>query len=159
MSRYAFVGCVGFLLLLGLMISVPQTLAEANAPDHEMQKARTLADRVRACVDCHPSGKDKAKLVDPARTCDANCLRCHKDMDKHHPVGPEVEAKDKVLLPLLGTNKVACISCHDLKTSSSDTRSWKAQSLFARLFQGQQRYRTYYLRINNRNGELCKACH
>jgi hypothetical protein len=84
---------------------------------------------------------------------------CHKDVEKHHPVGPEVEERDKVSLPLLGDKKVGCISCHDLKTARTDTRSWKSQSLFARMFQSQRTYKTYYLRINNSDGKLCKSCH
>jgi hypothetical protein len=150
---------IALLPLVGLAMVAATALADDKGPDHEAVKAMPMATQIRDCFVCHASDKDKPKLVEPTHSCDANCLRCHKEMDKHHPVGPEVEEKDKVALPLLGMNKVACISCHDLKTPRTDTRSWKAQSLFAQLFQGQPKYKTYYLRINNSDGKLCKACH
>jgi hypothetical protein len=157
--RHATPARVAWLLLLDLLMAATATSADDKAPNHEAVKAMLMAAQIRDCMACHPSDKDKPKLVEPTRSCDANCLRCHKDTEKHHPVGPEVEEKDKVSLPLLGINKVACIGCPDLKTTQTDTRSWKAQSLFARLFQGQPRYKTYYLRINNSDGQLCKTCH
>ena len=159
MAMHPLMASVGLLCLLGLAIPVAPVLADEKALDHEAAKALPKATQILDCLVCHPRNKDKAQLVDPAHSCDANCLRCHKDMEKHHPVGPEVEEKDKVSLPLLGNSKVACISCHDLMTAQTDTRSWKAQSLFSRLFQGQPRYKTYYLRVNNSDGKLCKACH
>jgi len=144
---------------LGVALLSATVLGEARIHDHEAVKAMPLAARTQECLACHAGEKERDKLANPAHACDAHCLRCHKDMEKHHPVGPEVEEKDKVSLPLLGTNKVACISCHDLKSAQTDTRSLKAQSLFGRLFQGQKIYKTYYLRINNSDGSLCKACH
>ena len=167
MTRQARRARIGWLIWLGAAVLATASVAEERVkepaqekpPDHEAQKAVPAAEQTRACLTCHASEKDKPKLVDSTRTCDANCIRCHKDMEKHHPVGPEVEERDRVALPLLGDKKVACISCHDLKTAQTDTRSWKSQSLFARLFQRQQTYKTYYLRIKNSDGKLCKACH
>jgi hypothetical protein len=111
----------------------------------------------KACQTCHTSEKDRSKLADAARSCDNNCLRCHKDMEKHHSVGSEV--KEQVPLPLLGTRKLACVTCHDVNAPTTDTKSWKSQSLYARLFQGQAVYKTYLLRINNSSGKLCQTCH
>lgn len=114
---------------------------------------------VSACQACHPGAKDRPKLADPSRSCDQNCFRCHPDMDKHHPVGTGVNEKEKVPLPLIKENQVGCISCHDPLSASTDNRSWKSQSLFSRWFSGQKVYKTYYLRINNSDGKLCKTCH
>jgi len=152
-------GRTGWLAWLGVVALASTALAQAKVPEHEASKALSVADQRRDCLACHPSEKDQAKLTEPTRSCDANCVRCHKDVEKHHPVGPEVEERDKVSLPLLGDKKVGCISCHDLKTARTDTRSWKSQSLFARMFQSQRTYKTYYLRINNSDGKLCKSCH
>jgi hypothetical protein len=157
--RHSTPARVARFFLLDLLMVTTAAGADDKALNHETVKAMPMAAQIRDCLACHTSDKDKPKLLEPTRSCDANCLRCHKDMEKHHPVGPEVEEKDKVSLPLLGSNKVACISCHDLKTTQTDTRSWKAQSLFGRLFQSQSKYKTYYLRINNSKGQLCKACH
>ena len=115
--------------------------------------------KIEACKVCHSSQKDLPKLADLTRSCDNNCIRCHKDIEKHHPVGSEVREKDKVPLPLLSDYKVSCISCHDAASPASDSMSWKAQSFFARLFQKQTTYKTYFLRINNQSGQLCKTCH
>jgi hypothetical protein len=111
----------------------------------------------KACQTCHASEKDRPKLAQPARCCDNNCLRCHKDMDKHHPVGSEVT--EEVRLPLLTGQKLGCVTCHDVNAPSTDTKSWKSQSLYARLFQGQPVYKTYLLRTNNSSGKLCQTCH
>jgi len=167
MTRQARRARIEWLILLGVTALATATMAEENieeraqgkALDHEAQKTLPAAEQIRACLSCHASEKEKPKLVDPIRTCDANCKRCHKDVEKHHPVGPEVEEKEKVSLPLLGDKKVSCISCHDMKTVRYDNRSWKSQSLFGRLFQGHTTYKTYYLRMNNSDGGLCKACH
>jgi hypothetical protein len=129
------------------------------AQDAQTLKIMPWSSQPETCLACHPKDKGTSKLAQPTQSCDVNCRRCHEDMDKHHPVGPAVEEKDKVGLPLLGRNQVSCISCHDLKTASQDRRSWKSQSLYARLFQGQTSYKTYYLRVNNSDGKLCKICH
>ncbi len=112
-----------------------------------------------ACLACHASPKERSKLADLSRSCDSNCRRCHVDMDQHHPTGASMEGRDKIALPFLSGDRVACITCHDPDMRPTDTRSWKSQSLFSRLFRSQTVYKTYYLRINNADGSLCKACH
>jgi hypothetical protein len=131
--------------------------AQAQAPSGEAKMKQGL--QLPACLVCHSSDKDRGKLADLNRSCDTNCRRCHQEMEKHHPVGGGVEEKDKMTLPLSTGDKVACITCHDPGARRTDTRSWKSQSLFSRLFRSQTVYKTYYLRINNADGNLCRACH
>jgi hypothetical protein len=144
----------GLAVAVALGMSVPSV-----AQDPDPVAAMREAMQPKACRTCHASEKEQPKLVDPYRCCDNNCERCHKDMSKHHPVAAEVKDKESVPLPLLGGDKVGCISCHDLKAPATDSKSWKSESLFARLFQRQSTYKTYYLRINNSTGKLCKTCH
>jgi hypothetical protein len=151
-------------VILGLLSLVAALLSAAAlgqgkgpAPGQVMHEGMAEA----ACRSCHPGEQeqDRAKRADPGRCCDQNCLRCHQDMAEHHPVGAGVTEKDQVPLPLLKGDRVACISCHDPLSARTDRRSWKSQSLFSRWFSRQRVYPTYYLRMNNRDGELCKTCH
>jgi hypothetical protein len=141
------------------VLAVLLVASAARALDPETVKLMPWVEQPESCLTCHPKDKGSRKLAEPTNSCDANCQRCHKDMDKHHSVGQVLEDKGNIALPLLTGNKVACISCHDLKTARTDRRSWKAQSLYARLFQGQSSYPTYYLRVNNSDGKLCRMCH
>lgn len=127
--------------------------------DPETAKIMPWVGRTEPCLACHGKEKGSPKLADPVSSCDTHCQSCHKDMDKHHTVGQVLEDKGIIALPLASGNKVTCISCHDLKTPRRDRRSWKSQSLYARLFQGQPSYPTYYLRVNNSDGKLCRICH
>jgi len=152
------------LVWLGLAVTVAllgPALAETPGPDPVATMREAM--QPKACRACHAAEKDRARLADPYLCCSSNCERCHEDMTKHHPTVVAVQDKDKdtdkVQLPLLGSKKVGCISCHDLKAPATDTKSWKSESLYARLFQHQATYKTYYLRINNSSGKLCKTCH
>lgn len=127
--------------------------------DPETTKIMPWVGRTEPCLACHGNERGSRKLADPTNSCDTHCQTCHKDMDKHHAVGQAPEENGNIVLPLATGNKVACISCHDLKTPRRDKRSWKSQSLFSRLFQGQPSYPTYYLRVNNSDGKLCRICH
>lgn len=129
------------------------------AMDPETAKIMPWVGRSEPCLACHGNDKGGRKLTDTVNSCDTHCQSCHKDMEKHHSVGQVLEDKGKIVLPLSSGNKVACTSCHDLNTPRKDKRSWKSQSLFARLFQGQPSYPTYYLRVNNSDGKLCRICH
>ncbi len=149
-ARFTFLyGSLAMLVLAGV----------AWAVDAETVKVMPWVRQPETCLACHAKDKGSRKLAEPMDSCDANCQRCHKDMEKHHTVGQVLEDKGKISLPLLSGNKVACISCHDLRTPRTDRRSWKAQSLYARLFEGQSTYKTYYLRVNNSDGKLCRICH
>jgi malate synthase len=140
-------------------IALVTASATAKEADSSIQPKMHEGMTVAACFSCHATRKDRPKLIDPGKCCNQNCLRCHEDMDPHHPVGAEVTEKKQVSLPLLTGAKVGCMSCHDAFSARTDTRSWKSQSLFAKWFQGQTTYKTYYLRMNNSDGKLCKACH
>ena len=144
---------LGYLLAV---VTLLMLVGLAGAQQAETLKIMPFVGDRQACVVCHAGDKDTGRFADLTRSCDANCVHCHKDRDQHHPVGPE---KDRVNLPLLGANKVACITCHDLKIARYDVRSWKSQSLFGRLFQRQKTYKTYYLRVNNSAGDMCRTCH
>jgi hypothetical protein len=145
---------------LGLwMVAVGVASAWAAEPAGDGLATMHVVLKAEACRTCHQNEKERPKLADVSRACDDACTRCHKDMDKHHPVGSEVQEKDKVPLPLHTHQRVGCISCHDVNAPATDDKSWKSQSLFGRLFQGQARYKTYFLRINNSSGKLCKTCH
>lgn len=143
------------LYLLGLITSVAiadHVIAPINQKMHEGMTRS-------ACTLCHTTPKDRPKLHHLGQCCNQNCLRCHFDMTQHHPVGADITIQPGIKLPLLTGEKLACISCHDVFSARTDTQSWKSQSLFAKWFQTKTIYKTYYLRINNSDGKLCKMCH
>ena len=131
----------------------------ATAFDPETKKIMPFITSKSSCVKCRQKNNLKSMINDPAIACDASCLECHKNTDKHHSVGMRPDNRLKANLRLTHDNKIACITCHDLNFNRFDDTSWRSESLFEKIFNSNERYKTYYLIINNSNGQLCKKCH
>ncbi len=110
------------------------------------------------CRECHTEDS-VGKFSDPAKACHQFCLKCHNNMRDHHPLDVRMEFSASMILPLFKNSTVTCFTCHDLNNGKHDIISWKAQNFFQRIFNKKKRYKTYYLRLNNRSGKLCKQCH
>jgi len=127
--------------------------------DKETLKAMPFVSDRKYCLRCHQKDEDKKRFDNLTMACDKCCVQCHDGMEKHHSVGMVIEEKNKPNLPLTGSGRLNCVTCHDLKIRKYDSRCWKSQSLFDRVFARKDKYRTYYLRINNHDGKLCRICH
>lgn len=114
---------------------------------------------VAACAECHRAGKIHVNVKDTENACSYLCLTCHKDMDRHHAINVRLKEKIPDQFVLTSKNRLACITCHRLKTKRYDTSSWKAESLYENIFNSKKTYQTYYLVTRNNEGQLCKACH
>jgi nitrate/TMAO reductase-like tetraheme cytochrome c subunit len=127
--------------------------------DPETKKIMPFVSSKSSCIKCHQMKNFHYDKNDPAIACDASCLECHKNMDKHHSVGIRPDNRLRPNLRLTQKNKIACITCHDLNFNRFDDASWRSESLFEKLFNKKDSYKTYYLIINNSDGQLCKKCH
>ncbi len=114
-----------------------------------------------ACAPCHAADAQARWDSNRNHACTPLCLTCHtKDViAKHHPVDNPVTRPPRIPLRLTGEKKSACFTCHNLANPRYDQVRWKAESLFGRLFQRENRYPTYYLATRNDRGQLCLACH
>lgn len=90
---------------------------------------------------------------------DSLCITCHLDIrQNHHIYGVRMKSKpDDVVLS--GSDRIMCITCHDVSKNRYDTKPWKSMSLFDSLFSSDKKFKTYFLIKNNNNGELCITCH
>jgi hypothetical protein len=90
---------------------------------------------------------------------DTLCVTCHSNtIGNHHAFGVKMKKiPDGIVLS--GSDRIMCITCHDVTKQRYDSRPWKSMSLYESLFSSEKRYKTYYLIMNNNNGELCITCH
>ncbi len=128
--------------------------------DNETVKVMPFVKDNSSCLECHSSNELEAKGNDLTKSCNTFCNKCHNEKldDSHHKVGMEISFKIPPDIALF-ENKLACVSCHDLKNQRFSKEPWKSQSLFGRMFKGKSKYKSYYLILNNRKGKLCKYCH
>jgi cytochrome c553 len=87
------------------------------------------------------------------------CASCHGDEYDGHKVGDEVDYEVPADLALTVDNKISCLTCHHVHGSLASDRPWASVSLMDRLTQSERMSKTYLLRRNNVNGELCLICH
>lgn len=111
------------------------------------------------CPQCHRDEELKSILKDPVTTCETICLKCHKNIERHHKVGAKIKETIPGKLRLTRNKRISCFTCHNLNIKRYDKISWRAESLFESIFRSKSKYNTYYLTIKNNDGQLCKECH
>lgn len=138
----------------------PRPPAENKTIDNETIKIMPfVADRT-TCLECHDETEMSTRCMELPFPCDNICLKCHKkEMKAHHSTGMAITFKTRGTLRLGTGNRLTCISCHDLTIPRYSRRAKKAQSLFQRMFKSKSKYKSYYLVMDNRKGQLCKICH
>lgn len=150
-------------MLLGL---VGAGQVQANNP-HELPSQNQTVD----CVSCHV---EKPKVVEDVALLNsknhqadptafkadgvAMCTGCHS-ADEGHKVDLKLDFEVPADLPLGEKNKLTCLTCHythgDLKT----TRPQASFSFIDRIVDAERLHKSYLLRRNNSEGELCLTCH
>ncbi len=88
----------------------------------------------------------------------AMCMRCHEHEARAHPMGRPLEFPVPPDLPLEG-GAMTCLTCHHAHGSLQSDRPWASVSLMDRLTDSERMHKSYLLRRNNANGELCLVCH
>jgi len=86
------------------------------------------------------------------------CSSCHNP-DDGHKVGLELDFQIPADLPLDKKNKMTCLTCHYTHGSLNSERPQASFSLMDRLFDAERLHKSFLLRRNNSDGELCLTCH
>jgi len=147
-----------FAFFLACLLSIIALSAIDLGFDKETLSIKPYLSDPSSCLSCHTEA-DKPMLHDTALSCDALCLTCHADFTaSHHPIGIRNRHADPSLV-LTKYGRIGCRTCHDLHVKRFDTRPWKSETLYQRIFNRQDRYKTYFLFKQNTNGELCRQCH
>jgi hypothetical protein len=128
--------------------------AKAIGPPNE--KHELFLSSPETCRECHTNEEADSFRGKTAKSCSNNCLTCHKS---HHEFKVWLKRKPRNVLPFRKDQKITCYTCHNLTQKRFDTTPWKSESLFEHYFNTQKMYKTYYLRIKNNEGALCKNCH
>jgi hypothetical protein len=145
---------------LFLMFVFPALVSVAvGQSDPATVKTDHCVTNVSLCLECHSREEMETRYTDSSRSCDNACFKCHKNMEGHHKTGMEVDFKVPTEIKLTSENRVACVTCHNLKVERFGSQCRKAQSLFARVFSTKKQHKSYYLVMDNRKGQLCKKCH
>lgn len=86
------------------------------------------------------------------------CSGCHNAEDGHK-VGLEIDFELPADLPLDAKNKLTCMTCHYAHGSLSSNKPQASFSFIDRLVDAERLHKSYLLRRNNADGELCLTCH
>ncbi|MBI5017003.1 MAG: hypothetical protein HZB55_16150 [Deltaproteobacteria bacterium] len=135
----------------------------AAAPRGALDPHAFLSDR-RHCMDCHADPPRKGVRPRFKKDVVALCLDCHreKDLTALHPVDVRPGSKVPRDLPLDERGAITCATCHNPHQALEAEVPYVAQPLYQRLLSvlGRgRRYRTFYLRRRNDEGQLCLGCH
>jgi hypothetical protein len=151
----------GFLLLLGASIA----LAESENP-HTISKD----SKSTVCSTCHkvdPELKVNSVIETRNHPVDRDsfnqdgtemCSSCHNP-DDGHKVGLALDFQAPADMPLDKKNKMTCLTCHYTHGSLSSDRPQASVSFMDRLFDDARMHKSFLLRRNNTDGELCLTCH
>jgi hypothetical protein len=153
------------IVLLGLC-RVMQGIAADNP--HEITAQAAAVD----CVSCHVEkpqhnhSKDsaletknhKADLAAFKTDGVEMCSGCH-DAEDGHKVGLKLDFEVPADLPLGERNKLTCLTCHYTHGSLSSDRPQASVSFIDSMLDAERLHKSFLLRRNNSNGELCLTCH
>ena len=88
----------------------------------------------------------------------AMCTRCHSD-SAGHMVGVNIDFLIPADLPLSSNKSVSCLTCHYTQGSLISDRPQASYSFMDQLLDSDHLHKSYLIRRNNVNGELCLICH
>jgi hypothetical protein len=153
------------LLLFALMLLNLQS-ASAEPNPHEITKLTPSDD----CKTCHLSIPDytgtellesKNKTVNLAgfsKDGVAMCTGCHDPKDGHK-IGLKLDFDVPADMPLDKKKSLSCLTCHYSHGKLASDRPQASFSFMDRLMDAERLHKSYLLRRNNVNGELCLICH
>ena len=87
------------------------------------------------------------------------CEECHGDDSSSHIVGATPDYTVPADLPLDKENRVTCLTCHYVHGSLESERPMASSSFMDHLFNRDRLKKSYVLRRNNAEGDMCLACH
>jgi formate-dependent nitrite reductase cytochrome c552 subunit len=122
------------------------------------------------CVSCHVDKPQNTKSgvletknhkADPAAFKSDGvemCSGCHNAEDGHK-VGLKLDFEAPADLPLGERNKMTCLTCHYTHGSLSSDKPQASTSFMDKILDVEQLHKSFLLRRNNADGELCLTCH
>ncbi len=87
------------------------------------------------------------------------CVNCHTDNASSHSVNIRVNFPVPADLPLSAIDYITCLTCHRVHGHLHSNRPWASVNFMDRFLNSERLTKTYLLRRNNANGELCLVCH
>jgi formate-dependent nitrite reductase cytochrome c552 subunit len=150
-------------MLLGLCGAVQVFCAENP---HEISGQGGAVD----CVSCHTEKPQNAKasmLETKNHRADVAafksdgvemCSGCH-DANDGHKVGLKLDFEVPADMPLSRKNELTCLTCHYTHGSLSSNRPQASVSFMDSLLDAERLHKSFLLRRNNADGELCLTCH
>ena len=140
--------------------------AEATDNPHEVSGQ----DNPSTCAVCHsdvPKLKDDNILSSKNMPVDLSrfrlngvtmCSSCH-DPNVVHKVGVNVDFPIPADLPLNEDNEIICLTCHYSHGRLDSDKPQASFSLMDRMLNDQRLHKSFLLRRNNSDGDLCLICH
>ncbi len=151
------------LLILGTFTT---GLVTANNPHQLITELN--ADN-ESCMGCHKAiintaSQDTGKLILPDMNnfiVDATnmCIGCHGDDNISHIVGITPDYTVPADLPLNSDSQITCLTCHYTHGSLKSDKPTASSSFLDLMFNRERLSKSYTLRRNNADGDLCLACH
>lgn len=141
------------LAILAVIIS-----SNAYSFDSSTVKDMPFVNSEKYCAECHTQAETSSFKNRTTKSCSVYCSTCHEDLGAHHKVDLRLTKKIPKKLEFLN-GKIACFTCHNLKSKRFDSVSWKSESLYESWFNSKKVHNTYFLTIRNNEGQLCKKCH
>jgi len=138
----------------------------ASENPHVISKATAGTD----CSSCHSNSpqltdseilETKNLSMDPTQFHQdgvAMCSSCHNP-NEGHKVGLEIDFPVPADMPLSAENDITCLTCHYTHGSLSSDRPQASFSFMDRLMNAERLQKSFLLRRNNSDGELCLTCH
>ena len=121
------------------------------------------------CLACHKTLSDKllqtgGKYIIPdmsgfIKNATTMCTDCHGEDSSSHIIGVTPDYTVPADLPLNYNNQITCLTCHYIHGSLQSEKPMASTSFMDHLFNRERLYKSYMLRRNNAQGELCLACH
>ena len=149
-----------------VLIDMQASSAHASVSPHILS---VETDEIQQCLNCHrtkPAADNfvSGKHVLPQEnsyTVDftSMCTKCHGDESASHIVGVTPEYSVPADLPLDANGQMTCLTCHYMHGTLTSEKPMASMSIIDRLLHRERLKKSYVLRRNNADGDLCIACH
>ncbi len=149
------------IFLLGMSLLPFYVFAEPVNP-------HTISSNNKACMSCHvKQPKILEKLNTKNNPIDYStfnvdgvkmCITCHAE-EEGHVVGVSIDFSIPADLPLDSNQSITCLTCHYTHGSLKSDRPQASYSFMDSLLGSERLHKSYLIRRNNVNGELCLTCH
>lgn len=152
-----------------LLLLSAQRAQTAGENPHLISRQSPAAE----CAGCHSAtpelkgGKDDEPFSSKNLTIDqtgfsqdgvAMCSSCHNP-NQGHKVGLNIDFPVPADLPLNEENDITCLTCHYTHGRLDSDRPQASHSFMDKLLNAERLKKSFLLRRNNSDGELCLTCH